>query len=123
MDRVFISFQKSLQRLREIMTEEKTMTSRDAAIKRFEFVYELAWKSLQKFLRRKGIQCSTPKECFQDAFRAGLIADNEAWLRMIEDRNKTAHTYNENVAEEVYGRIHGYLEFFSDIEERLRSIH
>jgi nucleotidyltransferase substrate binding protein (TIGR01987 family) len=50
----------------------------------------------------------------------GLITDTEVWLEMIRSRNKTAHTYNGNVAEEIVGKIHGsYFQEFNRLEKLL----
>lgn len=121
MKEIFISFEKSIQRLEEILKEEKTVANRDSAIKRFEFTVELAWKCLQKFLREQEIICRSPKECLKEAFKFGLIKDDPRWLEMFEDRNLTVHTYNETTAEEVYERLSNYLEIFSLLKEKLNQ--
>lgn len=77
------------------------MANRDSAVKRFEFTVELAWKSIQMFLREQKIICRSPKESFKEAFKFGLIKDDPRWIEMIEDRNLTVHTYDENFAKEV----------------------
>ncbi len=40
---------------------------------------------------------------------------------MIEDRNLTVHTYNESVAEKIYGRLSAYLSLFEDLVKDLRK--
>lgn len=121
MSQVFDSFKKSLARLEEVLKEGKTMTTRDAAIQRFEFTVELAWKSIQHFLRGEKVVCRSPKECLQESFKFGLVADNPLWIKMIDDRNLTAHTYNEEVAEEVYGRFSGYVTLLVSLKEALQK--
>ena len=119
MKEIFTSFEKSLQRLKEILKEEETVANRDSAIKRFEFTVELVWKCVQKFLREQEIICRSPKECLKEAFKFGLIKDDPRWLEMMEDRNLTVHTYNEITAEEVYERLPNYLEIFELLKEEL----
>lgn len=121
MKEIFASFTQSLQRLDEILQDEKTIKNRDSAIKRFEFTVELAWKCIQKFLREQKIICRSPKECLKEAFKFGLIADDERWLGVIEDRNITAHTYDEEVADEVYKRLPGYKDLFAQLKETLQK--
>ena len=121
MSQTFNSFEKSLTRLEEILKEEKTMTTRDAAIQRFEFTVELAWKSAQHFLRDQKIICRSPKECLQESFKFGLVKDDPLWIKMIDDRNLTAHTYNEEVAEEIYNRLSGYLALLGLLKESLQK--
>ncbi len=98
---------------------EPTSVNRDSAIQRFEVTYELAWKSLQRYLREQGITALTPRECFMEAFRIGLIKDDPQWIEMGKDRNLTAHTYDETLAKQVYERIGGYSALFDLIQEKL----
>lgn len=120
MQETFISFKQSLDRFNEILKEKESITIRDASIQRFEFTTELAWKSIQQFLREHKIICRSPKECFKEAFKFDLIADDSAWLQMIEDRNLTVHTYDENTATEVYRRLPKYLPFLIGLREKLQ---
>lgn len=115
MEDILNSFQKSIERLDEILKDEKTLKTRDAAIQRFEFTSELSWKCIQKFLREQGIICRSPKECLREAFKFGLVEDDERWISILQDRNLTTHTYDEKVAEDVYDRLPGYLEIFQKL--------
>lgn len=115
------SFTKSLERFQEILKEEKTVANRDSAIQRFEFTVELGWKTVQKFLREQDIVCRSPKECFQEAFRFGLVEDDPRWIEMFEDRNKTVHTYSETFAEEVYGRLPHYCDALNSLRQKLEN--
>ena len=121
MEEIFDSLENSLERFREILEKEKTVANRDSAIKRFEFTVELAWKSMQKFLRLQKIICRSPKECLKEAFKFGLIRDNPKWLEMLDDRNLTVHTYDEKVADEVCTRFPDYLKLLSGFKDNLQD--
>lgn len=121
MKEIFFSFEKSLKRFEEILQKEKTVIHRDAAIQRFEFTVELAWKCVQKFFREQEIICRSPKECLKEAFRFGLIQDNPKWIEMLEDRNLTVHTYDEQTADEVYNRLSGYLGVLEALSQSLKK--
>ncbi|AFV23859.1 nucleotidyltransferase substrate binding protein, HI0074 family [Methanolobus psychrophilus R15] len=58
----------------------------------------------------EGIVCNSPKSCFREAFRIGIINDEETVraLQMTDDRNMTTHTYHEEVADEIYCNLTGY---------------
>ena len=94
---------------------------RDAAIKRFEFTFEMAWKAIQAQARREALDCLSPRDCFRTAFRLGLVENDERWMRMVEDRNRTSHAYNEKTAQEVYGALSAYSNLFRDLLARLRA--
>ena len=57
------------------------------------------------YLEHEGIICKTPKECLKSAFKIGLIEDEETFLNMLEDRNKTSHIYSKEDSEEIFERI------------------
>ncbi|MFA4890483.1 MAG: HI0074 family nucleotidyltransferase substrate-binding subunit [Candidatus Paceibacterota bacterium] len=121
MEELFNSFKNAFERLDEALKGEKTTLNRDAAIQRFEFVIELSWKCIQKFLGEQKIICRSPKECLKEAFKFSLIEDDPKWLEAFDDRNLTAHTYNEKIAEIIYGRLSDYLEIFSKLKETLKD--
>lgn len=113
------AFAQALQRFREVLAEPETTVVRDAAIKRVEFTFELAWKATQRFLRAQGILCRSPKECLQEAFAFGLLQDNPLWIRMLEDRNLTVHTYDERTAQKIYNNLKDYLPLYEQLHRGL----
>lgn len=116
---IFNAYKKALDRFKEVMNEPETTLVRDAAIKRFEFTFELAWKAVQKFLLSEGITCRSPKGCFKEAFKLGIIEDDPLWPIMIEDRNLTVHTYNEATAQELYNRLKNYIPLFDELAKKI----
>jgi nucleotidyltransferase substrate binding protein (TIGR01987 family) len=101
----------ALARSRELSDLEE-----QGLIQSFEFTHELAWNVLKDYLEEKGITgLIGSKDATRAAFKNGLIEDGEAWMKMIEDRNKTTHTYDPKVAQAVVENI---LErFFPAFEE------
>ena len=115
------AFETALKRLSDVLEQPESTITRDAAIKRFEFTFELLWKSLQRFFRIQGITCNSPKGCLKEAFSFGLIEDNPLWVRMIDDRNLTVHTYNEAVAIEIYQHLKNYMPLFNRMLQSLKN--
>lgn len=101
----------ALGTLQEIIETPYSVIVRDATIQRFEYSFEIFWKFLKEYLRvKEGIICNSPKSCFREAFNVKLFTEEETVtaLEMTDDRNLTAHTYHEEVAEEIYRKIKGY---------------
>lgn len=100
-------FSRALLRLKEALdADESNPFIYDAAIQRFEFTFELAWKLLKALLEYEGIAVvNSPRRAFKEAFGADLIQHADVWMAMIDDRNLTAHTYDEPKAIEIYNRI------------------
>ncbi len=78
----------------------------DAAIQRFEFTFELSWKTVKRFAEILGAgKCNSARSCIKLAYRLGWIDDEKRWLSLLEARNLTSHTYNQQVAKEVYSLL------------------
>ncbi len=86
----------------------------DATIQRFEFTYELSWKLMKAYLEYNGnLEATSPRKAIKEAFKSKLIDDGEIWLEMLDDRNRTSHTYDENCAKEIFDNINNnYIESF-----------
>jgi len=94
-----IEFKKAVFRLNEAIQQEKNDFLRDSVIQRFEFSIELAWKTAKKVM---GTSTSAPKDIIREMAQAGYISDVELWLKSIDMRNLSSHTYKEDLAEDVY---------------------
>ena len=114
-------FGDTCRRLSEALREKKTEMVRDAAIKRFELAFDLAWKTIKAFLETEGVACASPRNCFKEAYRQGLIEYDDVWMSLVEVRNSTVHTYNEHLADEVYGKLPGALEAFEKLLKALEK--
>ncbi len=96
---------EGIQSIREDDTKEDLL-KKDGVIQRFEFSFELLWKTLKIYLEdSKGVLCKAPTECLKEAFRLGLIMDEDAYARMLKDRNRTSHLYSKDQAEEIFHNI------------------
>jgi nucleotidyltransferase substrate binding protein (TIGR01987 family) len=93
----------------------------DATIQRFEFTFELFWKVIRRLLARQGIEANSPKTVLQQAYRLGWLEDEQKWLKLLEDRNLTSHTYRETLAREIYSRIPDHHAAMRDAVRRLRT--
>lgn len=99
--------ERALTRLDEALaTVPATDIVRDAAIQRFEFSFELAWKALGAWLAESLVAApASPRGIIREAYRQGLISDEARWISLLLDRNLTSHTYREATARVVFGRL------------------
>jgi len=95
----------AVKRLEEGIEKSKDELDKDGVIQRFEFSYEILWKTLKIFLRYKGIEVKSPRDTFKEAFKFGLIDEEDRFLNMIEDRNKTSHIYDSETSKKIFERI------------------
>lgn len=99
------NYHKAFQKLEEGIAQVKDELDRDGVLQRFEFTYELFWKTLKLILEFEGLECKSPRSCIKEAFKNGYLKDGEAYLDMLEDRNLTSHVYEEQTSKEIYVRI------------------
>ena len=80
---------------------------RDGLIQRFEFTFELAWKSLREYMEDQGVVLSvaTPRSVLKEAYSAGIISDPDTWIAALDSRNLTSHIYDEKTAVSIANRI------------------
>ena len=79
----------------------------DALIKRFEFTFELAWKTLREFMLDQGysLEILSPKGVISFAWREGIISNEELWLDMLSSRNLSAHDYGRELSADIADKI------------------
>lgn len=128
----FDNFQRALDLLREAVAALKAGTlsdlEREGLIQRFEYTWELGWKSLRDYLTAAGVDVSSavPANIIRAAFQAGLIADGDAWMAARTARNRMAHEYDRAVFDGVVVAIRDrYLTLLEELEgtlERERRI-
>jgi nucleotidyltransferase substrate binding protein (TIGR01987 family) len=93
----------------------------DAVIQRFEFTFERAWKSIRLAAKAVGYDCKSPRGCLKLAYKMEWIEDEEKWLRLLEARNLTSHTYDQETAMEVYETVKNNFEVFQGLLKELRK--
>jgi len=110
---------KANKRLKEAAGTNPTQMNKDATIQRFEFTFELAWKAIQKYVRDQGFDCKSPKNCIREAARLEVIDDPEDWFDFLKKRNLTAHTYNREIANQIYKKA---IKFPKEVDALLEKI-
>ena len=119
----FDGLQSALKKLEEVMDRPETDSIViDAAIQRFEFTFELAWKVMKDYLEYQGLRIPGPRECIKEAFKYDLIKKGDAWIDMLEKRNLTSHLYDEKMALEIFRAIkEKYVAMFKEFVEEMST--
>ena len=121
-------FKNAIARMAEVIELSKQRTlnqfEHDSLIKRFEFTYEMAWKLMMSFEKENGVtELLGSKDVVRMAFGMSLIDNGEAWLEMIDDRNKTSHLYDEEMAADVMDEIiNTYYPLFVELQDKMNQI-
>lgn len=93
---------------------------RDSIIKKYETLEELTWKLLSKIFKADGLELNSPRACYKQAFKEGLIEDMIVWNDILLARNSTAHIYDEDDYEEIKNSI--IEKYIEAIENLLNKI-
>jgi nucleotidyltransferase substrate binding protein (TIGR01987 family) len=97
---------------------------KEGLIQRFGYTHELAWNTMKDYADYQGIQnIGGSRDATREAFQMNLIKDAHVWMEMIKSRNLTTHTYNKDVADDIYVKIlrqyfSAFLDFESIMEEK-----
>lgn len=103
----FDNFKRAFARLADAAAQAKerklSELEEQGLIQAFECTHELAWNTLKDFLEARGtmVKIYGSRDATREAFAAGLIENGEAWMKMIEHRNQSSHTYNQNIADTI----------------------
>ncbi len=118
------NFGNALITLEDILNEKETVIIRDATIQRFEYTFEAMWKALKFYLLdAEGQNCNSPKQCIRSAGQVGLLNadETELALKLVDDRNLTAHTYVEAVAIKIFKDIPKYSKIMRKIYDKINT--
>ena len=120
----FSNFKKAFVKLDSAAKKSsRSELEQEGLIQRFEYTYELAWSTLKDFFEYQGYtEISGSRDAFKLAFERGLIQDGKEWMKMIENRQRTSHTYNQETADDIAELIiDSYVSKFGDLIKVLES--
>ena len=118
-------YKRALIKLDEALQEKENEVIIDGVLHRFEFTFELAWKTMKDVLEYLGIttKLGSLREIIQIAFKQGLIEDGEIWIEIMLARNTLSHIYDEESSRKIYKAIkEKYILQFEKLKEKLEGI-
>lgn len=123
----FQNFDRAFVLLREAMENGPSALNqleKEGVIQRFEYCFELAWKTVKDYLEEGGFVFATvmPRQVLKDAFAAKVLTDGQVWIDMLDHRNLLSHAYNQASFEKAVEDIHKrYLAGFGQLHEFLQG--
>lgn len=113
----FQNFEKALALFGEAVLEIDNLgqLEKEGLVQRFEYTFELAWKTIKDYLQSVGVGVKFPRETIKQAFHYGVIQNGEIWFEMLEKRNQMAHMYDEEHFNEVIESIEN--KYYSEIRD------
>lgn len=118
-------FKKALSRLEEgISIQKPDELQLDGILQRFEFTFELAWKTLKDYLEYHGFaeKIGSPREIIQQGYKQGIIKDGNKWIEMMLARNSLSYLYDKEASREIYDSIKWkYVSLLEELVEALKE--
>jgi nucleotidyltransferase substrate binding protein (TIGR01987 family) len=97
---------------------ELSKLEEEGVIQRFEYTWELAWKTIKDYLESQGVVLDTitPANVIKVAYASKIISNGELWMEALDTRNKMSHTYNFQLFEQAIVKIrYNYLNIFNEL--------
>ena len=107
-----------------IITQEVV---KEGIIQRFEYTHELAWNVIKDYAFYQGNSTiGGSRDATREALQLQLLENGHVWMEMIASRNSTSHTYDEDIANDIFKRISEsyypeFLKFQRIMESKLNS--
>ena len=125
----YANFHKACLRLLEVTEgwctiDDLSELEQEGLVQRFEYTFELAWKTLQDLLNYKGYEfMSGPNGTLKMAFEDGLITDHEGWRKMAKSRNTLSHVYDDEDVRAITLLIFSeYAPLLKELNDDLESL-
>ena len=118
-------YKSAVDRLEEALKEPESEIVIDGVLHRFEFTFELAWKTMKDFLEYNGISenIGSPREILRRAFESHLIEDGEEWIDMMLARNSLSHLYDEETSRKIYKEIkEKYIKLLEKLNNKFETL-
>jgi nucleotidyltransferase substrate binding protein (TIGR01987 family) len=135
----FQNFKRAYTLLRDAISErdidKMSDLEHEGLIQRFEYTFELGWKTLKDYLAYSGIKLTetSPRSVIKQCVAGGIFTaagiDAEVYLKMLLERNAMSHIYDEdrfrealeNVQDEYLAQFTKQYDYFRAKETELHG--
>ena len=91
----------------------------------YEITFEQSWKMMKEILQNHGYEegaTGSPKIIVKTAYKAGMIKDEELWLRALQARNNVTHSYNQKIALGIVDEAKNeFYKMFVELKEEVEN--
>jgi nucleotidyltransferase substrate binding protein (TIGR01987 family) len=103
----FQNFGKAYNQLKDSVAKVNELSDleKEGMVQRFEYTFELAWKTIKDYLEAQEVDAKFPRQVIKQAFLYEIVEDGETWMDMLEQRNLMAHTYEESIFRKAVEKI------------------
>jgi len=121
----FSNYRKALNQLQKFIDKgDLNELEEQGMIQAFEYTFELAWNLIKDYYSHQGVtRIQGSRDAFRIAFNRGLISNGELWMKMVDDRIQTVHSYDEVKAREITSAVfRDYHPLFTELYRTMESL-
>ena len=111
----------NLQRLDEVLKQEKSDYFKGAALQRFGHTYDMVLKTLRAFAQWQNLPCQTDEQCFETAVSNGWMQKLPDWKEMATDYQLINHKPPQD-AGTVYEKLPAFYKALSQLFAKLKTL-
>ena len=121
------NFCSSLGNMKDIYNYEEPYDNvvRTGLVGLYEITFEQSWKMMKEILQNHGYEegaTGSPKIILKTAYKAGMIKDEELWLRALQARNNVTHSYNQKIALGIVSEAKNeFYKMFVELKEEVEN--
>lgn len=122
----FANFSKAMNHLENaLQIPEPDIVQKAGIIQFFEMSFELAWNMVNDYLEEQGfVDIKSPRGALKKAFEMNILENGHDWMDLLQDRNLTAHTYDEQKASDMEKLIKDkYFPILKDLLDSFKLKH
>ncbi len=91
----------------------------------YEIAFEQSWKMMKEILENHGYEegaTGSPKIILKTAYKAGMIKNEELWLKALQARNNVTHSYNQKIALGIVSEAKNeFYKMFNELKEEVEN--
>lgn len=125
--RKYENFCNSLSNMKDIYNYEEPYDNvvLTGLVGLYEITFEQSWKMMKEILQNHGYEegaTGSPKIILKTAYKAGMIKDEELWLRALQARNNVTHSYNQKIALGIVSEAKNeFYKMFVELKEEVEN--
>lgn len=116
------NFEWTIDRFEEILQNDKTDYFRDAALQRFTFACDMAFKCITSLAVDKETTCKTFRECLEWAEENNLLGKDPSWKELAESYDRAVQKLKGESADQEFAKLEAHCLLLKAIFKHLETL-
>jgi hypothetical protein len=116
------NFAWTIDRITEILQNDKTDYFRDAALQRFTFACDMALKCIISLADDRKATCQSFRECLEWAEENNLLGKDTSWKELAESYDRAALKLKGESADQEFAKLEAHCLLLKAIFKHLQTL-